>query len=275
MKDSTPIAAWSEQQRLLFVERLLFWRGTINRRDLCDYFGISLPQATNDLVAYSSLNPGACQYDVRRKCYVATAQMQAVLREPDFGEAMEVIGGSMRDGADRGEFVLGFSRPQRRADQQIQRQLSLAACQQQSLEVSYWSVHTGESEARWISPRAFGYDGLRWHVRAYCHRVSGFRDFVIGRFQKVLGSQDCPHADVVDADWLAVETLVFRASERLQPAQRTALEMDYGMEDGTLRFACRRAMRIYALRRLGFVKQRLAPPMLNELKQLEWIATED
>jgi len=55
----------------------------------------------------------------------------------------------------------------------------------------------------------------------------------------------------------------------------TALEMDYGMEDGTLRFACRRAMRIYALRRLGFVKQRLAPPMLNELKQLEWIATED
>jgi hypothetical protein len=51
--------------------------------------------------------------------------------------------------------------------------------------------------------------------------------------------------------------------------------MDYGMEDGTLRFACRRAMRIYALRRLGFVKQRLAPPMLNELKQLEWIATED
>jgi hypothetical protein len=70
MKDSTPIAAWSEQQRLLFVERLLFWRGTINRRDLCDYFGISLPQATNDLVAYSSLNPGACQYDVRRKCYV-------------------------------------------------------------------------------------------------------------------------------------------------------------------------------------------------------------
>lgn len=274
MKEHSTIAAWSEQQRLLFVERLLFWRGTINRRDLCDYFGISLPQATNDLVAYSTLNPGACQYDVRRKCYVATAQMEAVLREPDFGEAMEVIGGSMRDAAERGEFVLGFSRPQRRADQQIQRQLSLAACQEQSLEVSYWSVRSGHSESRWISPRAFGYDGLRWHVRAYCQREAGFRDFVIGRFQKVLRAKDCPHVGEVDADWLAVETLVFRASERLKPAQRTALEMDYGMDDGSLRLPCRRAMRFYALRRLGFVRKRLAPPMLNELKQLEWVAVE-
>jgi hypothetical protein len=275
MKDQPIIAAWSEQQRLLFIERLLFWRGTINRRDLCDYFGISLPQATNDLVAYSTLNPGACQYDVRRKCYVATAKMQAVLREPNFGEAMEVIGGSMRDAADSGEFVLRFSRPQRRADQQIQRKLSLAVCEQQCLEVSYWSVSSGQSESRWMSPRAFGYDGLRWHVRAYCHREGTFRDFVIGRFQKVLRSKDCPHLAVIDDNWLAVETLVFRASEGLKPAQRTALEMDYGMVDGSLRLPCRRAMRIYALRRLGFVKKRLAPPMLNELKQLEWFATED
>lgn len=274
MKDQPIIAAWSEQQRLLFVERLLFWRGTINRRDLCDYFGISLPQATNDLVAYSTLNPGACQYDVRRKCYVATAKMQVVLREPNFGEAMEVIGGSMRDAADSGEFVLRFSRPQRQADQQIQRKLSLAVCEQQCIEVSYWSVSSGQSESRWISPRAFGYDGLRWHLRAYCHREAEFRDFVIGRFKKVLRSKDCPYIDVIDDDWLTVETLLLRASEGLKPAQRTALEMDYGMVDGTLHMSCRRAMRIYALRRLGFVKKRLVPPMLNELKQLEWLATE-
>ena len=96
-----------------------------------------------------------------------------------------------------------------------------------------------------------------------------------GRFQKVLRTKDCPHLAVIDEDWLAVETLVFRASEGLKPAQRTALEMDYGMVDGSLRLPCRRAMRIYALRRLGFVKKRLAPPMLNELKQLEWFATEE
>lgn len=89
------IAGWSERQRLAFIERLLFWRGTINRRDLCDYYGISLPQATKDLVAYTSMNPGACEYDVRKKCYVAKARMRPCLVEPDFSTDMDIVGASM------------------------------------------------------------------------------------------------------------------------------------------------------------------------------------
>ena len=47
--------------------------------------------------------------------------------------------------------------------------------------------------------------------------------------------------------------------------------MDYGMEAGELRLNVRRAMRLYALRSLGFVQEPLQPPMLNELQQLEWV----
>lgn len=275
MSKETSIAGWSEQQRLLFVERLLFWRGTINRRDLCDHFGISLPQATNDLVAYTTLNAGACQYDVRRKCYVASPRMRTVLHVPDFGEDMEVIAAAMVDAPERGEFVLGFSRPVRVADAGLQRKLSLAASERKCMEVSYWSVRSGGAEKRWISPRAFGFDGLRWHLRALCHRDGVFKDFVIGRFQSVGRSKPCPYVDTVDADWLESESLVFRPNPRLSANQRTALEMDYGMEDGQLELRVRRAMRLYSLRRLGFVADPLEPPMLNELQQLEWVVVED
>ncbi len=268
--DST-IAGWSERQRLLFVERLLFWRGTINRRDLCDHFGISLPQATKDLVSYTTLNAGACQYDVRRKCYVASPKMRAVLQEPDFSGAMEMIHAAMVDSPEAGEFVLGFSRPARVADQQLHRKLSLAASERDCVEVAYWSVRSGEAEKRWISPRAFGFDGLRWHVRALCHRDGVFKDFVIGRFHSVGRAKLCPHGDEVDADWLACETLCFRPNPELSANQRTALEMDYGMQDGRLELTVRRAMRLYALRRLGFVAEPPEPPMLNELNQLEWL----
>ena len=271
--DST-IAGWSERQRLLFIERLLFWRGTINRRDLCDHFGISLPQATKDLVAYTTLNAAACQYDVRRKCYAASARMQAVLHEPNFSEDMEVVGAAMLDAPEAGEFVLGFSRPRRMADLKLHRKLSLAACHQESVEVAYWSVRSGESEKRWISPRAFGFDGLRWHVRALCHRDEVFKDFVIGRFEAVGKSKACPYVERVDVDWLETETLIFRPGDALSPHQRTALEMDYSMEAGELKLAVRRAMRMYALRRLGFVAEPLEPPMLNELKQLKWLSDE-
>ena len=257
--DST-IAGWSERQRLLFVERLLFWRGTINRRDLCDHFGISLPQATKDLVAYTTLNAGACQYDVRRKCYVASPKMQTVLQEPNFSEAMEMIHAAMVDSPEAGEFVLGFSRPSRVADQKLHRKLSLAASERDCVEVAYWSVRSGESEKRWISPRAFGFDGLRWHVRALCHRDDVFKDFVIGRFQSVGRRKPCPQAGRVDADWLACETLCFQPSPAMSANQRTALEMDYGMQDGRLELTVRRAMRIYALRRLGFRSRAAGAP---------------
>jgi len=268
--DST-IAGWSERQRLLFIERLLFWRGTINRRDLCDHFGISLPQATKDLVAYTTLNSGACQYDVRRKCYVASARMESVLHEPNFSEDMEVVSAAMVDAEAGGEFVLGFSRPRRVADLQLHRKLSLAACHRDSVEVTYWSVSSGQSEKRRISPRAFGFDGLRWHVRALCHRDAIFKDFVIGRFQSVGKAKPCTETEVVDADWLETETLEFVPNKALSANQRIALEMDYGMQDGRLVLPVRRAMRMYALRRLGFVREPLKPPMLNELKQLEWV----
>ena len=265
-------AGWSERQRLLFVERLLFWRGTINRRDLCDYFDISMPQATKDLVTYTTLNPGACQYNVRRKCYVASLRMKAVLREPDFGEDMEMVGTSFRDLSESGEFILGTSRPRRVADVAIHRKLSLAACERNCVEVSYWSVSSGTSEKRWISPRAFGFDGLRWHVRAFCHRGEVFKDFVVGRFEAVAKMKLCPHKEVVDLDWLEIEVLVFRPNSELPSHQQTALEMDYGMEDGRFELPVRRAMRIYTLRRLGFIAEPLQPPLLNELKQLVWVS---
>ena len=121
-------------------------------------------------------------------------------------------------------------------------------------------------------PRAFGYDGLRWHVRALCHRSAVFKDFVIGRFEAVAKMKPCPYREMTDTDWLAIETLVFRPNSKLPNHQQTALEMDYGMEDRRLELPVRRAMRLYTLRRLGFVATPLEPPMLNELKQLEWVA---
>lgn len=271
MSMDVTIAGWSERQRLLFIERLLFWRGTINRRDLCDHFGISMPQATKDLVSYTTLNVGACQYDVRQKCYVASDQMEAVLHEPNFSEDMEVVGAAMLDVATNGEFVLGFSRPRRVANLQLHRKLSLAACCQESVEVAYWSIHSGKSEKRRLSPRAFGYDGLRWHVRALCHNDECFKDFVLGRFQSVGLAKPCLHAGLVDTDWLEVETLQIQANPSLSEPRRIALEMDYGMNQGRLKLSVRRAMRIYTLRRLGFVKKTMKPPMLNELKELQWI----
>ncbi len=273
---TSDISLWSERQRLRFIERVLFWRGYINRRDLMAFFGISAPQATNDLVNYSTRNPGGCLYNVRRKRYEAGSGMEPVLIEPEFGADMEALGSAaFPDGV--ADFVVRAEVPLRRMDVGLMRTLVLAAHEGRSLEVRYWSVASGTSVWRRISPRTFASDGLRWHVRAFCHRREAFRDFVIGRMGKVRGAEADVFADREDADWDRHVVLVLRANPEAEKAARRAIEMDYGMRKGELRWTVRRALLAYAARRLGFIEddegERL--PILNEKKQLEWVALEE
>jgi len=48
--------------------------------------------------------------------------------------------------------------------------------------------------------------------------------------------------------------------------------MDYCIEDGQRINSVRRAMKVYTLRRLSLVGESMAAPMLNELKELVWVA---
>ena len=76
----------------------------------------------------------------------------------------------------------------------------LPSCSRRSLNgpklrIGYQSIARDEPQERFISPHAFGYDGVRWHVRAFCHLRDGFRDFVLGRIL----SPGAPAASEVDS----------------------------------------------------------------------------
>jgi hypothetical protein len=274
-KEDTP--SWSERQRLHFIERLLFWRGYINRRDVMEHFGISAPQATNDLVNYTTRNREGCAYNVRTKRYEATKAMGMVLLEPDFGRDMEALGVAVapHDGVD---FVVTPELPVRACPTPIIHALCRAAHRDESIEVKYWSVSSGTAEWRRISPRAFANDGLRWHVRARCHKRGDFRDFNVGRIKQVRRPKPCAYPDCVDEAWVRQVTLLIRPNPKLEANVRQAMEMDYAMKRGVLRYPVREALQVYAARRLGFVEKApgdaVALPMLNETGQLEWFGIE-
>ena len=58
---------WGVEQRLEFIEFRLFWEGSINRADIVDFFGVSVPQASKDLTLYQERAPGNLEYDTRGK----------------------------------------------------------------------------------------------------------------------------------------------------------------------------------------------------------------
>ena len=64
-----PRMRYAIEQRLRFIDFLLEHYGTVNRKHLEDYFGISTPQATNDFREYSKIAPDNIRYSTSEKVY--------------------------------------------------------------------------------------------------------------------------------------------------------------------------------------------------------------
>ena len=61
---------YAVEQRLRFIDFLLSHYGTINRKALTDYFGISIPQAAKDFKDYMKIAPDNMFYSHTRKLYL-------------------------------------------------------------------------------------------------------------------------------------------------------------------------------------------------------------
>ena len=73
---------WSARKRIEFIEARLYWEKKISRKDLADFFDISIPQATKDIKEYSELAPENIIYDASAKQYVATKDFVPKMLEP-------------------------------------------------------------------------------------------------------------------------------------------------------------------------------------------------
>jgi hypothetical protein len=61
---------WAATRRLDFIDWRLAARGEVRRADIVRVFGVSVPQASIDLSAFTAEHPGSMRYDTHRKCYV-------------------------------------------------------------------------------------------------------------------------------------------------------------------------------------------------------------
>ncbi|MCB1077799.1 MAG: WYL domain-containing protein [Verrucomicrobiae bacterium] len=265
MANTTNPESWAAQERLRFVERSLWWRGQVQRRDLGETFGISLAQASSDLQRYLEINPLAARYDLKAKTYWGEPHMECRFHSPRLEEALALfLGGaggtgllplplahsdSARLGPDRIAIV---ELPMRIAPPQVQRAAFLATLRGLRLRIDYGSL-TGRKAPgwRWIAPHAFAHDGYRWHLRAWCEENEGYRDFVLSRIRETEWPSARPVDDLPrDEDWETYEELTLVANPESPEDQRKAVESDYGMKAGKLRITVRRAMRDYTLNHL-------------------------
>ena len=141
--------------------------------------------------------------------------------------------------------------PSRHVDPAIVRGLVQAARNQLRVDVDYASLSSEETSGRNIVPHTLIYDGIRWHVRAYCEKRGEYLDFVMSRFRGVPDLLDAsPHGRDLDVEWNTQIEVVVIPNPFLTPGQQAIIAMDYAMQDGQLRFTQRLPLVHYALDRM-------------------------
>lgn len=253
---------WGVEQRLEFIEFRLFWEGSINRSDIIDTFGVSVPQASKDLSLYQERAPGNMEYDPREKCYVAQPKFTLRYLEPDpdvYLSRLRLVSEELNTSQESWIGMLPEAdiaiTPRRDIDIGVLRTLLKAIREKRSIDIHYQSMSPDRPDPIWrkITPHAFGYDGFRWHTRAYCHLQDQFKDFLLPRILEV-GELGLPgKLGEKDDLWYNFFDIEIVAHPGLTESQKLVVGKDYGFVGGKGVVSVRYAMLFYVLKRLGLL----------------------
>ena len=249
---------WGVEMRLEFIEFRLFWDGHVNRGDLMEAFGVSVNQASTDLNRYIGMAPDNMVYDKSARAYIRASGFEPLFLKPDASRYLSQLR-SVADGIlDRSDAWIGqfpsydaAPTPVRGVATKTLRTVVAAIRRSESIEVKYQSLSRPEPLGRWIAPHALGFDGFRWHTRAYCLTDNVFKDFLLSRIVETRGAQPSNVGPEADTDWNEQVTLEIGPHPELSETQQKVIALDYGMCGGKAKILVRRALLYYAIKRLG------------------------
>jgi hypothetical protein len=250
---------WGVEKRLEFIEFRLLWEGGINRADIMREFGVSVPQASKDLSLYEERAPGNLVYDRSEKRYFPSPSFKPTFLKPEADRYLLQLQSVSDHIVEPEETWLShlppldaMPVPHRRVEANVLRGLLSAIRRGRAMELLYQSMNVSRPEPtwRWITPHAFSNDGLRWHVRAYCHIDKKFKDFLLSRCLDIGGDQEAGATPADDIFWNEFFEVVLRPNPKLGKLQQEVVARDYGMKDARLRVPVRKALLYYFEKRL-------------------------
>ncbi len=240
-------------KRFQYLESFIIWQGSIQADTLKQHFQINSNVAALTISQYKSLYPGNLTFNGAGESYEASNTFEL---QHASGTLDEYISLKSQEGS-TGIDVL--TAPIRNVNPELVQPILKAISQKQRLGIGYASVSNPDYTNRIIQPHNLVFDGLRWHVRAYCEKNSEFRDFVLSRFKlsdeftaQTLG--EAKFVEEQDEKWNNILQLEITPDPRLDEARTRIIAMDYDMEKNQTGFGkvieVRAALLMYLMQRL-------------------------
>lgn len=253
-----PGLRWSIAQRLEFIEARLVWEGRINRSDIRQRFGVTVQQATADLQLYERIVPANVHYDRNAKTFVPGPHFQPHFLRPMANRQLLQLAAIANGLVDARETWFSDLPPvgvvpnlPRTVPTLTIRWILEAIRTRSAIEVGYQSVKRPDVIRRSIAPHALGYDGTRWHARAWCLKNRRFRDFVLSRITDTGSLTPSAVDPALDLKWATYVDLVLAPNPGLSEGARRSLAKEFNMTRGRLRLPTRVAMAFYTRQHLN------------------------
>lgn len=243
-----------DQKRFAFLELMAIWEGRVNASHISEQFEIGDKLAAHVIQKYKNLYPDNLQYDAASISYLPSNTLVAQFTGGTLQEYIQLIAS--------GESVTQLAMPTRNVNPVVVRPILQGIRENRRLSIAYASVSNPEFTSRIIQPHNIVYDGLRWHVRAFCEKNNDYRDFVLSRFDantpsELLGSAD--HYDLEDTLWQTLLDVEIIPDPRLDENRKRIIALDYDMNEIGVKpnqyyiksIKIRAALLMYLINRLG------------------------
>lgn len=250
---------WDQQVRFRLIEIIAQWEGRLTTNHLCDAFHIGRQQASRDINKYISLaDQGQLILDRAIKGYRPADNFKPLFTQGTAHEYLLMLHQQYNQEETFEFFNWGEAQstvlnvPERAISPKIVRGLIAAARANLRVDIDYVSLSTPEVRGRIIAPHSLVYDGIRWHVRAFCEDRNSYRDFVLSRFRNEPDLMDrSPNTREHDDDWNHQVKLTITPNPYLSEKQQCIVADDYAMENRKLTIVTRKVLVHYYLRRMG------------------------
>lgn len=235
-------------QRFNFIEQVVWWEGKVNSSHLIEKFKLSRQSASKVLQQYKQQKPHNLHYDDSIKGYIPSEHFNTELDLNNFSSYLTVASQSHTK---ESCFIHEVDAPLRNINPIQVRPILRAIREKLAIDIGYISLSSPEHLDRNISPHSLIFDGLRYHVRAYCHKNESFRDFTLSRFNAKAEFEG--HAlKTIEEDrrWNTMVDVVIQPDPRLTEKQQQIIANDFQMIDQQKTITTRAALVNYLLLRL-------------------------
>jgi predicted DNA-binding transcriptional regulator YafY len=245
-------------QRILLMEALLLWEGRLNNGRLRELFEMSGVRASQWIREFRESHPNWTAWDTKLRSYVAEAEAyrgpgnEAENRQAEaasLARYIEMVGIPHTIGDAVVERILWSACPDLSTPSpRIFALISEAIRTHAMLEITYRSMRHPAPHSRVISPHSLVRAGRRWHVRAYCNTHQDFRDYALGRIEKVIRSDSLAEvgaAEMHDTAWNTPVPVRLVAHPELTPEQESLIRFEYFSNTSSRVETCRGALVSY------------------------------